>query len=354
MSDAAHDDFANAGDPTAAAKSAGAGKSAIADDSTSATPSDAHARAAKIPSADLEAELLDALREHFPGLEVVDRALELGPSADGRTARADLAALDACGRVVLVAFVDGGEETVIDALDAMALVRANRRAIAQHMRSLGDTSSRPLVRDPSSRPVVCDRSSRSGSRATSDLPPLYAIIAEAFAPRTVRALSAAAPRELLLFEVRELASRRGTLVTLEPAGDAAVSSGLGHAPPASAALVATAAALIDRIDTELERRDAHDSVVWRAGRRSLCSIAWSGEKLFGVVDDGNCASDLCREADIPVFLDRVLAAHLADLSHLDGAGASDVAGRDAADIDRPRGRNSEVLLTPEELAAFRD
>jgi len=344
---------------------------------------------ASVPRAvDLERALADGLDEHFPGLEIVDRALVISSGGERAPLRADFLAIDTCDRILLIALVDGrSEATVLDAFDALALLRESRDLLVEHLRS---------------------------PRARAGTAPMLVLVAEQFAERVERGLATVAPLELRLFELREVSSAHGSRAFLAPARAArrgANASGassarssanapndsiappaasrtstsdrsrasaehgsfsergnfsrrrsvaqrgslidlLDLAPPSVQAAAEVCVARVDRVDSDLVRRSGFDLVSWRYRTQRLCSIVWTGERLCGLVEDHDGDFPLENAAEIEAFVDRVVAEHLRrierdePISRPESPGESDRGDSIAAD----RG----VLLTPEEIAAFRD
>jgi hypothetical protein len=308
--------------------------------------------------AEVESALADGLSDHLPGLAIVDRALAM-PTGEGRAAlRADLVAIDAFDRLVLISLVDGrADATAIDALEALSILRESRPLLAQHLRSPRVRSAGPL---------------------------LLVLVAERFGERITRGLASVSSRELRLLEMREISSASGSrlyFAPIEPARDAHGAHGLhadgGRRPTAEPGstgpveapiharflesvpeLVRPAAELcmarIDRIDSELDRRPGVDLVSWRYRDRRLCSLVWTGERLFGQIEDEGGSVPLSRSSEIDPFVDRVVSAHLCRLE--DGDSGARIEERSSAEKrEEPGSELAEgVLLTPEEIAAFRD
>ena len=80
---------------------------------------------------ELQRDLERGLAESVPGLEVLDRELQLGEKSC-----ADLAGIDASGRLVFVMLVDGdGDASALAVLDALAYARENGALLARHWKS---------------------------------------------------------------------------------------------------------------------------------------------------------------------------------------------------------------------------
>lgn len=290
--------------------------------------------------ADLEEALVEGLGEHLPGLEILDRGFVLSGGAEARALRADWVGVDACGRLVLISLVEGqSDEAVFAGLESVSLLRSNRALLARRWRS---------------------------TRVSAAAPGLVALVAEAFSGRVLRSLSAVAPAELRMFEMRELSGAEGVRSALVPVGiegSSARGADVGQAcrtefvdlvPAESRALAELCLAEIDRIDADLERRTSFDVVGWRYGRRDLCCLAWTGERLLGVVGSTDAAIPLRQTSDVHAFVDRVVGEHLRRLSSADGEPAERRREVPGAEESWGLAGNSGVLLSAEELAAFRD
>jgi hypothetical protein len=310
---------------------------------------------ASVPrAADLERALADGFDEHFPGLEIVDRALVIPSGGERAPLRADFLAIDACDRIVLIALVDGrSDATVLDAFDALALLRESRELLVEHLHS---------------------------PRARAGTAPMLVLVAEQFAERVERGLATVAPLELRLFELCELSSAHGSRAFLAPARAArrgpsasGTSSSANAANAANAASVARRGSLIDlldlappsvreaaarcvaridRVDTDLVRRSGFDLVSWRYHAQRLCSIVWTGERLCGLVEDHDGAFPLESTGEIEAFVDRVIAEHLGRIERDEPISRPESPGESARGDSVAADRG--VLLTPEEIAAFRD
>jgi hypothetical protein len=279
------------------------------------------------------------LREHVPGFEVVDRDLDLDrapgiglPQVAGSPVavrRADLLGLDRRGRLVLVLLVDGADdETVLSALDAVAFAQQTRAIAAQHWRARG---------------------------ASAHEEPLVVLIARSFDPRRVAALSTLRANAVRLFELRSLrASGRSAVYLLPRDLEGSTTARTPRTPAelgavlddATRALFTDVVRRVGRIDDDLMCELRHDAVHWNFRGRDLCALQVSRERLAGSVGDPPDDFVLEEPRHVEAFLDRVMRAYL---STLDGA------GEPRNEREPQSGLFSSVpLLTPEEMAAFRD
>jgi hypothetical protein len=284
---------------------------------------------------ELAGALATELARHLPGFEILDRDLEVPTAEAGASVRADWVAIDATRRIVLVLLVDGrADVAVLAALECTAALRASRALIAEHL---------------------------GARRLAADGRALVVLVSEAFSARALRRLSVLSPLDLRLFATREISSASGSrmaLAAVDPAHPGAVPADidradfLAHVPAARRPLAELCLARIDRVDGELEACAALDAIGWRHRGRALCSLACVGGELEGAV--GTEAVVPIRDGeDVEEFVERVLAAHVRRLD----------AEPDPADLLPPPSEPDDagglplapgVLLTPEEIAAFRD
>jgi len=268
--------------------------------------------------------LSSALAEALPDLEPVDRQLELGEGLE-----AELVAVDAAGRLVLVLLVPGeGDAAPLAALDALAFARANRALLAAH---LGAASLRP------------------------DLAPRVVLVAEGFSPQLVARLEGLQPDSVRCFDRRVLASSRGRRVYLVPVSPARA----GEPSPISsdpgiflAALDATRRPLgellvrrIARIDEQLACTALARSASWRLGNELLGSLAQVEDSLEGHAPP-HAPRRIESEADAEGFLEQVLGRYLELFGGSLSAGPRSLAG--------PPGESSPAVpdADPEELQAL--
>ncbi len=256
------------------------------------------------------------LRSHFPGLEIVDRRLEIAAEGDsGR--RIDLLAVDGTGRAILISFIDGAsDEGLLAALDSVAFARQYREPLEQHLRSV--------------------RADVGGVRARA---PLSILVAESFAPRVIERLALVPPRELALFEVIELKGAGHSTVSFRPVGSARspvdAEQFLAALPPGERACAELLARRLPRIDERFLCTPSEDSLVWRAGDRDVCRLDRAADGLVAWDATSNEPIPLRAVADVASLLERVIRAT-------------------RAPAEKPEPRAPVQLLTPEELAAFRD
>jgi hypothetical protein len=271
----------------------------------------------------LERACEHGLREHLPGLEIVDRRLELMSGEDG-TRRVDLLGVDGSGRAVLIVFSDGAsDDNLLVALESVAFARHHADLLARHVQSLrGDA------------PVALRR------------PPLSVLVAESFAPRLLDKLALLPARELALYEVIEVKSGSRSSVGFRPVESARAPSRsartteqfIAALPPEMRACAEILVRRLPRLDERLTCTSSEDSLVWRVDERDLCRL--------DRVPEGLVASDATAPEPIPMrdprdvgeLLDRVIRA------------SRGLPEKPAIGLERAHTQ----LLTPDEIAAFRD
>lgn len=289
--------------------------------------------------ADEEGELWRALeaglQEILPGLEVLDRDVAFDEGG-----RADLAAVDGAGRLVLVLLAQDAERTPLEALDALSFARRHADLLAHHFRR---------------------------GRVASELEPRVLVVAPAADERLTLRLAPLLGAGLELFGVRTLSSRGGErsyLVPLAPPRADAVEGRAGGEEAFLAALPRDVApfarqvlARVERLDDELSATIVRDSAVWRFRGEILVRVERAGDRLRASVSPHQERLPLDGEEALETLLETALE-RLVGLLGRGGSGpapagpppgAPERGGED--DEDRPL---DEPLLTPEEIQAFRD
>ena len=212
------------------------------------------------PSAEiLEAAVLDAL----PGLEVLDRSLEL----DGL--RTDLVGIDAQGRLNLVLFVDGASEGLpLEILDTLRLARRQRYLLARHL-------------------GVEHLKVEDDARVT--------VVAASFGSLVAERLACLPKHQVACFEVHEMRSDRGLSTCLLPAF-AEPAGGHREGLPADdfvrgldaarREIVTGLSGRIERIDEEVSIAPGPGGLEWRYRGAALCRLRGEGDGLMGSVVEG--------------------------------------------------------------------
>jgi hypothetical protein len=281
------------------------------------------ARKGKPPSAAplevVERELATA----FPQARVVDRELEI---AEGRSI--DLVAVDAHGRVLLVSLVqEGGDASLLLALDALAFVRRNRDVLAHHL-------DHPPLR--------------------SEGPPLAVLVAERFSDALLARLEGLDPDRLRCLEIRTVASqsRTGTyLVPVLPAGERGQPVAtrdpvdfLDQVPPERRDVAELLLRRLVRVDERLDPTVVDHSLTLRLDGELLCTLTLVSGEIGARVAGRDHTHTIAAPADIDPFVEEVLGrAH--ELIRTGDDPMVDV----ALDPTVPAG----AILTPEEIEAFR-
>lgn len=286
-------------------------------------------------SSGIEAELC----EHFAGFEVLDRSLELAAasglkeparsSSKEPALRIDMVGVDHAGRLLLVLIADDADEPMLlAAIEALATARSGAASVLRHLRS-----SRV----------------RSGARS------LVVLLRDTFSPRSLRALSIFPEDELRLFEMRELRSERGARTYLAPV------QARGSREPKIATPADLLAGLkerdrevgdlalqrIARIDTDLACSVDETAASWRFRDRLVCSLVRGTDHLEALVPGREERLALRLACDVEALIDDALREHLRIMAGEERVSLSE------RSPDRGGGKGG-VLLTPEEIAAFRD
>ena len=273
------------------------------------------------------AALLEGLDELVPGLELIDRDLEL---EDGL--RADLAAADPAGRLWLVRVA--GEDTDRAALEALDLCARLARELELLVRHLGPERLRP-GRPP--RLVIVSPS--CDARLAARLAPLAACGVEVIGLRTVKSAN----------------GERAYLVRLEASGrpvasEVGVSAFLRALPARHEALVNELLERMQRLDEELSASADASAIVWRLGGEVLARVEHSGERLQASVAPRHEPVTL----DGAPALERFIELALARLVRVLGLARAPVPTEAGPRPVRAVARADEPLLTDEEIQAFRE
>ncbi len=281
--------------------------------------------------------LLEALRQLHPGLELVDADLDLG---EGR--RADLVALVPAGRLFLVLLVEGGGDApILCALEAVAFCQRNRGLFGAHL---------------------------DNPRVDPELPAQVLLVAERFEQRLLERMPGISPERVRCLEVRRVASRRGERLYLVPAAlpetaaaapDPSGTRALLRAlTPEGVTLAEDLLRRLERIDPELARRGDGGGVALDFEGEPLSSLRAANGVLQGRVGPHGTWLPLPTSSDANQFLEEVLRhfRHLLapeDLGSRTGRGdALDGEGNGEAEPILRALDPSTPILTPDEIAAF--
>jgi hypothetical protein len=267
--------------------------------------------------------IVDTVAEHwtelFPGIEILDRDLRIGPEQ-----RIPLVAADGAGRLVLALPVSGDrEEDSMLVLDVLAWMHEHEGVLARHV-------DRPAPK--------------------RELPSAVWVIAPRLERPFLAKLRAVQSPALRAFELVAVDSRRGrrTHVAEVPLGDApaaaeaprdeiAFFASLPREPRALGELLVRRLA---RLDDELGARRHAGALEWRLRDELVCGVSLRGEALEAEVPDTAGAARLASTKDVERLLDRAVHRYLVL--------------RRAMPIEGARAAQSlrDPILTPEELAAF--
>jgi hypothetical protein len=261
------------------------------------------------------------LRRLAPGFEVVDRGLVLstGRSRALVARRADLVLTDGAGTVLLALVVDGSSEEVLQAaVDALLFARSNAEALS-------------LL-----RPEPPAREGRA----------LVALIAEEYSERCLETLAMLPQDELWILEAKQFQSESGVRTVLVPVTDPPVvavptdperAAFFARVPDPMRDAAESLLARLSRLGDEIRISFAESRATVRSGPREICALECRDEHLEAEAGGSVRPRRLDRPADAEAFLDDVIRSELTE-------------PRGGAE----RNGEGEPLLTPEELAAFRD
>jgi len=271
--------------------------------------------------------LLEGLDELVPGLELIDRDLELEGGV-----RADLAAADPAGRLWLVRVaVEDVDQAALEALDLCARLTGELELLVRH---LGPERLRP-GRPP--RLVIV--SPNCDARLAARLAPLAACGVEVIGLRSVKSAN----------------GERAYLVRLEASGrpvasEVGVSAFLAALPARHEALVNVLIERMQRLDEELSASADASAIVWRLGGEVLARVERSGERLQASVAPRHEPSALDGEPALERFVEQALGR----LVRVLGLTRAPEAVEPGPRAVRPAVHGDEPLLSAEELQAFRE
>jgi hypothetical protein len=278
------------------------------------------------PTHDELAAVISAVEAALPGLEVLDRALEFD---DG--ARADLAGVDASGRLVLVQLAsDDGDRAALEALDLFALARRNPELFARHLQT-----AKIVVR----------------------LEPRVLVIVEPADVRLAQRLASLSGAGLEVFELRSVRSAAGHSSYLLPrcpgvhdrgadAPPPSLERFLDGLPPERIDLARSLCDRLARLDDELRTEVGPEAVGWYFQDRLLVRLESRGTRLRGAVGPRGLLRDLDTDRDADELLESALSRLVEEVGHARPA-------PDPTEAGAPR-PEPIALLTAEELDAFRE
>jgi len=284
-------------------------------------------RSAQPGERDPLAALVEGLDELVPGLELIDRDLELEGGL-----RADLAAADPAGRLWLVRVAgEDADQAALEALDLCARLGRELELLVRHLGPERLRAGRPprlVIVSPS-----CDE------RLAARLAPLAASGVEVIGLRSVKSAN----------------GERAYLVRLEASGrpvasEVGVAAFLRALPARHETLVHELIERMQRLDEELSASADAGAIVWRLGGEVLARVERTGEELQASVAPHHEPLLLADEATLERFVERALAR----LVRVLGLGRAGEAPEPGPRVMRAAPRSDEPLLSDEELQAFRE
>ncbi|MBL8857708.1 MAG: hypothetical protein JNL28_04265 [Planctomycetes bacterium] len=274
-------------------------------------------------SHDPEGPLARLLQDEIAGLRVLDRdfVIALGPPER----RADWLGVDRDGRLVLVLFVEIGDEVVATTvLTALASATEARAAAARRW---------------------------SGERLRTDSEPCVVVVAQSFTTRGLRGLSFLDSPHVIALELRTLESAAGAqpflirrTLSAQSAAATVDPQPFSTWPAITRAEIGLLAHAIERIDPEIERRDTADASSWHWQGVEIAHATSADGRLVARAEHSPTAVPFDETARRELWVEQFLIAHCARR-----AGATPGA-RPLDVLDRSAG----PLLSAEELAAFQD
>ena len=236
--------------------------------------------------------LESTLERNFPGLEVLDRDLELSERF-----RADLVAMEQSGRLVLVILVEGdGDEPVLASIEALAFAEHNAAVLPAHFEE---------------------------PRLRTDQPPRVLLVAQRFPQGLLARLRPLFDSSVELFEVRCVKSSRGDNVFLTAVGGepqvlvtgstATEASFLSRLAPDQESIARHALDRLARIDEALLLAASGSRLTWSFRGVDLARLEMIGNRLYGTVAPGHEPRALRSSAQVDFFVEEVLARYVSCL-----------------------------------------
>jgi len=273
------------------------------------------------------------LDEIVPGLEIVDRELHFEGGA-----RADLVAVDPSGRLFLVLHAsEDADRTVLETLDAVALVRGQLELLVRH----------------------CGEGRVNPERA-----PRVLVVCAGQDARLVERLGALGEAGVLVLGLRAVRSAAGEhtyLVRLDPAARAAAGPGgveafLRALPPRLEPLAAALFDRMQRLDEELACSGDATTIVWRLSGEVLVKVERIGELLQASVAPRHEPLPLADLVDLDGLVERALGrlVRVLGLTRAEQPGGGPTSGGPKPSKPMLAMKPDEPLLTPEEIRAFQE
>jgi len=280
------------------------------------------------------------LERNFPGLEILDRDLELSDRF-----RADLVAIEKSGRLVFVLLVEGeGDEPVLAALEALAFAEHNAPVLAAHFEE---------------------------PRLRADQPPRVLLVAQSFPPALIGKLRPLFDSAVELFEVRCVKSARGENVflatvggesqVLAAAGAATEEAFLSRLAPDLESIARHALERMARVDEDLLLGVSGSRMTWSFRGAGLARLELVGDRLHGSVAPEHEPRALRSLAQVDFFVEEVLGRYVSclgmDAEVLELPGSRPEIAQNLPELppsEGPIDLADADILTAEELRAFQE
>ena len=280
------------------------------------------------------------LERNFPGLEILDRDLELSERFS-----ADIVAIEKSGRLVFVLLVEGdGDEPVLAALEAIAFAEHNAPVLAAHFEE---------------------------PRLRADQPPRVLLVAQSFPPALIAKLRPLFDSAVELFEVRCVKSARGENVflatvggesqVLAAAGAATEEAFLSRLAPDLESIARHALERMARVDEDLLLGVSGSRMTWSFRGAGLARLELVGDRLHGSVAPEHEPRALRSLAQVDFFVEEVLGRYVSclgmDPEVLELPGVRPEMLENLPELPPSEGRIDLAdadILTAEELRAFQE
>ncbi len=279
---------------------------------------------------DAKPAILAALREELPGFDLKEHDVDLAGGHRPKGAhdvRADWVGTDRSGRLVFATVKEAGDdEAILWAVEAVAF--------ASRMRTgAGARSARARWQSAAEGPV-----------------PLVVLIVRTSSARLLATLACLPADSFSLLELRQRRGKGGgklALVRRDLRGDEEASRPTQHGieawPSGARQLAESLAARVRRIDPSIERTESVHGLQFFFREEEAARLSFQGGKLMGACGGLSESDTIEDDSGADAWLERALRTHAVRLH-------SGNRPRRPADLLTRAG----PLLSPEELAAFRD
>jgi len=265
----------------------------------------------------------------LPGIQVLDRGLVFENGG-----RADLAAVDPSGRLVLVLLAsEDGDRAVLETLDTCHYARANTAILARHL------SGRRINALVAPRIVVIN-----ANNDTTLVERLSALVGQGVEIFGVRSLRSAAGERSYLVQV-------GPSGALEPSGEHGVEAFLRELPAGLREIGGRLAERMGRLDEDLDPAADKNALVWRFRGDVLARLERVGNRLQASIAPHLEPLPVARDDDVERIVEESLA-RLVEAMGMPGMGPVAAEPREEEPPMNLPGADVP-LLSPEEIEAFR-